>query len=398
MLDLKLLRREPDRVRTALARRGAAGAVDELHKHDGRRREILPELEGLRAQRNEASEAIGQAKRSGEDASEAIAQMREVGSQIKDLEGELALVDVATLSCAPNVAGVSLPTANVALNGARARDVLFTTPQNILDLGNRLQYSRVLPPNMTQLDAMEAQNPKLVSVELGSNEVLSAQSGVALVGAPPLPVENPATFASQYHQILDRIESAGVKHVLLVGLPTNLFSVPAFRSGAEIAANAALLFVAFNVAVQPDCGTTAAQNQIYVTIKLSTAIRDGLAAKALGQPPVSFSCAGSGPTTVDFVLNQAEQAIIGAVVAQMNAVIQGEAQARGFAFMSLDALYSAPGVRTPLNAVALFTTAQPFGPFMSLDGLHPNAAGQALLAAAAAEALNAKYDLGIPTP
>jgi seryl-tRNA synthetase len=95
MLDLKLLRREPDQVREALARRGAADAVDELLRHDARRREILPQLEGLRAQRNEASEAIGQAKRSGEDASDAIAQMREVGSQIKDLEGELALVDVA---------------------------------------------------------------------------------------------------------------------------------------------------------------------------------------------------------------------------------------------------------------------------------------------------------------
>jgi seryl-tRNA synthetase len=95
VLDLKLLRREPDQVRAALARRGAADAVDELLSHDARRREILPQLEGLRAQRNEASEAIGQAKRSGEDASDAIAQMRQVGSQIKELEGELALVDVA---------------------------------------------------------------------------------------------------------------------------------------------------------------------------------------------------------------------------------------------------------------------------------------------------------------
>ena len=76
MLDLKLLRREPDQVRAALARRGAADAVDELLKLDARRRELLPELEGLRAQRNEASEAIGAAKRSGEDSSEAIAQMR----------------------------------------------------------------------------------------------------------------------------------------------------------------------------------------------------------------------------------------------------------------------------------------------------------------------------------
>jgi seryl-tRNA synthetase len=93
MLDLKLLRREPDRVRAALARRGAADGVDELLKLDARRREILPELEGLRAKRNEASEAIGRAKRSGEDASDAIAQMRDVGARIKELEGELALID-----------------------------------------------------------------------------------------------------------------------------------------------------------------------------------------------------------------------------------------------------------------------------------------------------------------
>ncbi|MEA2495793.1 MAG: seryl-tRNA synthetase [Thermoleophilaceae bacterium] len=93
MLDLKLLRREPAEVRAALARRGGGDAVDELLTLDARRRELLPELEGLRAQRNDASEAIGQAKRSGENADEAIAQMREVGGRIKSLEGELALVD-----------------------------------------------------------------------------------------------------------------------------------------------------------------------------------------------------------------------------------------------------------------------------------------------------------------
>ena len=106
MLDLKLLRREPDEVRAALARRGAEGAVDQLLHHDERRRQILPQLEGLRAQRNEASEAIGQAKRSGENADEAIAQMREVGSQIKALETELGEVEAALdakLATLPNL-------------------------------------------------------------------------------------------------------------------------------------------------------------------------------------------------------------------------------------------------------------------------------------------------------
>ena len=314
------------------------------------------------------------------------------------LSGEPTLLAAALLSCAPNVAGVTLPTQNVALNGARVGDALFTTPQNILDAGNRLVYSRVLAAGQTQVSAMEAQNPKIVSVEFGGNEILSAQAGVALVGAPPLPIENPATFAAQYDQLLDRIAAARVKHVLLIGLPSNPFALPGFRSGLEIWANAQALLVGFNVEVQADCGTTNATNQIFVTVKLSAAIQAGLAARAASQPPVPFTCAGAGPTTADFVLTPSEQAIVLAVAAQMNAAIQAEAEARGYALASLDALYSAPGVRTPLNVVALFTTAEPFGPYISLDGIHPNANGQALIAAAAAEALNARYDLGIPLP
>jgi seryl-tRNA synthetase len=106
VLDLRLLRREPDKVRAALARRGAADAVDRLLQSDARRREILPQLEGLRAQRNEASEAIGRAKRAGESADEAIAQMREVGAEIKSLEAELAGVETGldkTLAALPNL-------------------------------------------------------------------------------------------------------------------------------------------------------------------------------------------------------------------------------------------------------------------------------------------------------
>jgi seryl-tRNA synthetase len=54
---------------------------------------LLPGLEGLRAERNEASDAIGLAKREGRDAEEQISRMREVAAQIKELEGELADVE-----------------------------------------------------------------------------------------------------------------------------------------------------------------------------------------------------------------------------------------------------------------------------------------------------------------
>ena len=50
-------------------------------------------MEGLRAERNEASDAIGAAKRDGRDADAEIARMREVSARIKELEGELEGVE-----------------------------------------------------------------------------------------------------------------------------------------------------------------------------------------------------------------------------------------------------------------------------------------------------------------
>jgi lysophospholipase L1-like esterase len=42
------------------------------------------------------------------------------------------------------------------------------------------------------------------------------------------------------------------------------------------------------------------------------------------------------------------------------------------------------------------TSSQPYGPYVSLDGIHPTAAGQRILAEAAARALNETYGFGIP--
>lgn len=93
MLDLKLIRSEPERVKAALARRGAADSIDELIALDERRRELLPEIEGVRSQRKQASEQIGEAKKSGEDASAAIAKVRELKSELEKMEGELGEVE-----------------------------------------------------------------------------------------------------------------------------------------------------------------------------------------------------------------------------------------------------------------------------------------------------------------
>jgi seryl-tRNA synthetase len=93
LLDLRLIREDPDGVRAALARRGAdvAAALDPVIELDRRRRELLPELEGLRAAQNEANERIRAAGDEDERARE-IEAMREVAARAKVLDQELATI------------------------------------------------------------------------------------------------------------------------------------------------------------------------------------------------------------------------------------------------------------------------------------------------------------------
>ena len=118
MLDLKRIRREPDAVRAALARRGDDGALDNVLELDGRRRAILPELESLRARQNEAGAAIAAARSSGGDADVAIAEMREVAARAKGMTDELAEVESGlrtALDALPNLPDPEAPDEDAVL-------------------------------------------------------------------------------------------------------------------------------------------------------------------------------------------------------------------------------------------------------------------------------------------
>ena len=91
MLDIRLIRRDPDAVRAALARRSPelAERIDELAELDAAWREATAAAERLRAEQKAASEGIAVARQAGEDASAAIERMRDVSAQVKAL-GERA--------------------------------------------------------------------------------------------------------------------------------------------------------------------------------------------------------------------------------------------------------------------------------------------------------------------
>jgi seryl-tRNA synthetase len=93
MLDLKLIRSDPERVKTALARRGAAAQVDELLALDARRRELLPRIEGAQAERKTISKQIGEAKQRGEEATAQMAAVAELKQAIDSGKAELEQVD-----------------------------------------------------------------------------------------------------------------------------------------------------------------------------------------------------------------------------------------------------------------------------------------------------------------
>jgi seryl-tRNA synthetase len=93
MLDLKLIRSEPERIKAALARRGAAEDVDRLLALDARRRELLPEIEGAQAERKALSKQIGEAKQRGEDAEEAMAAVQALKERIEAGKAELEKVE-----------------------------------------------------------------------------------------------------------------------------------------------------------------------------------------------------------------------------------------------------------------------------------------------------------------
>ena len=112
MLDLKLIRDEPDTVDAALKRRGLDAVSANVLSLDSERRDLQTRMQDLQQQRNQASKAIGDAKRKGEDASEAMAAVAKIKDDIQRLtENEEAVGErlKAILETLPNLPATDVP-------------------------------------------------------------------------------------------------------------------------------------------------------------------------------------------------------------------------------------------------------------------------------------------------
>jgi lysophospholipase L1-like esterase len=293
--------------------------------------------------------------------------------------------------CAPNEPGVVLPAGNVSISAALTSDALNKTPETAAptDWGGGRIYARVLAPGQSQVTAMLAQNPKVVSVELGANELLKARGGLVIPGVTVVPYD---AWERAYDGVIDGVKQSHAKYVVLVGLMGGASSFPAFRTGAEMW-DARAEFQQFYVQVSENC--EGSENLLLTPILVPTIVGQAAQAAANRQPMPELSCADV-PGTVDYVLTPDDRDALTAQLRQMSARIRSIAADNGYAYFDLDALYGMPGVRTPFSVATLMFSTTPFGPYISLDGFHPSAAGQTVFAQAAAQALNSTYRLDIP--
>ena len=146
MLDLKLIRSDPERVKRALARRGAAERVDELLALDARRRELLPQIEGVQAERKSLSKQIGEAKQRGEGADELMATVQGLKETIESGKGELEKVEAELESVAATLPNLPDPEAPdgmteedaVVLREVGKRPQFEFEPRDHLEIGAEL--------------------------------------------------------------------------------------------------------------------------------------------------------------------------------------------------------------------------------------------------------------------
>lgn len=93
MLDIKEMRRDPERVAKAVGRRGKEIDMKPFLEADEKRRQIIAKVEELQAQRNAKSKEVGQLKRNGENADALMAEVSAIKEEIEKLEASKEDVD-----------------------------------------------------------------------------------------------------------------------------------------------------------------------------------------------------------------------------------------------------------------------------------------------------------------
>jgi len=150
MLDIKLIRENPELVRQGLLNKNTKDVVDEILALDEERRSLISKTDELKAKRNQVSAQIPQMKKAGHDISSVFAEMKLVGDQIALFDSQLRGIEekVETiLRHTPNLSHASVPVGKTAEDNIETKQWLpdgfsFQNDFKVLDhieLGKKLK-------------------------------------------------------------------------------------------------------------------------------------------------------------------------------------------------------------------------------------------------------------------
>jgi len=147
MLDMKMIRENTEMFVKLLSRRGGDFSyIYDMVEKDKRRREVISQVEKIKALRNETSKQIGLLKREKKDASEVMKKVENIGTEIKAFENELKEIDeyiYQNLLMTPNLPDEDIPVGfteddNVELKKHGVIPTYDFTPLPHWDLGTNL--------------------------------------------------------------------------------------------------------------------------------------------------------------------------------------------------------------------------------------------------------------------
>ncbi len=149
MIDIKLIRENPEFVNKGLESKNDKNRVNEILSLDQSRREKLQLVEDLKAKRNSASQEIGKIKKAGQSADSIMAEMKNVGEEIKNLDDELKEINDKLhqlMIRLPNLPHSSTPIGKSSEDNVEVRQWLpngfekspVENPLNHLELGSKL--------------------------------------------------------------------------------------------------------------------------------------------------------------------------------------------------------------------------------------------------------------------
>lgn len=147
MLDIKILRENPQIIKDAIKKRNSQFDVDKIISLDKKRRDVIVKVEDMRALRNKTSDDIAVKKKKGENSEKEIEQMRAIGDDIKKLDDELANIENVLnnkLAEIPNIPHESVPVGddacfNVEIRKWGTRREFDFNPLSHRELGEKLE-------------------------------------------------------------------------------------------------------------------------------------------------------------------------------------------------------------------------------------------------------------------